>query len=667
MSYIARPRIGFFASNAMTSPSTANNENMIHILDPDNVEYLNPPVVEGAQLPALDDVSYREWMTSLIAYSDPLDSLNDPTQPDWQPGMPGYWNYYGDHLTTFGSASVNGVWLPGDATEPDTTDPLCGARVAFDAKLVDLDPADTFTSQLIAASFSVVGADASGQSTELVSGIPTIGHSRWLNFFRPGGAGTFQCVIPNEALKFVDEAQAPDSPALAALRAGAAAGGGLVLRYCLYNMAAKLSMQEMYDSFQQGQFLMNPKYGNVLGTLGVWNGQDMQNAPVGRILEQQGPPFFSSVAEAASEPLRVKTHEDVERVFKPGSKAFAQSEQTEWAAKMGPAVAVVEADRVTLDLLTSFPEEGGDLAKHDFGPVELVLETDDGKQVGIGPVPYDRTTYENQAGVVEVALSPGLAPLLGDGSLRLVAADTLLLREIEVVQVETDDRNLYLDLELVDGALEATGSMELRAFWKGEPIKSPVTVTLQHFEDVMKPGTANSVNPLVVTACELTEQPSGIEGSITIPAGGRAAVTITSTRPGCFKVRFLPPPMKPDDKPMFQVEFFGSYRTLPFNDYSHVPDEDITWPFLYEHVFKYYAVMYPVMSLIMPWGPSNMPYDPDRVVQFASLIRMAVDESHVGTALAMPVTRELSAGKRTLVQRWCDLQLGDSRPDPPGR
>ena len=665
MSYIARPRIGFLASDAMTSPSTANNENMIHLLDLENVEVLNPPVVEGADMPAMDDAAYREWMTSLIAYSDPLDALPDPTQPDWQPGIPGYWNYYGDHLTTFGSARVNGIWLEDGASGSEEEDPLLGARVAFNAKLVDLDPADTFTSQLIAASFSVVGPDADGNTTELISGVPTIGHSRWIDFFRPGGAGIFQSVIPNAQLRFVDDPQAPRSTGLAALREGAAAGGGLLLRYCLYNLHARIHMQEMYDRFQRGEVAVNPKYGNVLGTLGVWNGEDMTTAPVGRILQQPGPPFSSSVTvEADSEPLRVKTHEDLERVFKPHTKAFAQAQQIDWPTRVWPAVAVVDSERVTLDLLSTFPEDGsgGDpLAKHDFGSAQLVLEQPDGGRVTMGPVKYDRTTYEAQAGVVEVPIPPGVAPLLPDGSLLLVdGAGIVLLREIEVVQVETDDRNVYMDMEQVDGQLMATGTMELRAFSKGEPIQSPVTVGLQLFEDVMKPGRANSVNPLVVTACELVEQPTGMEDSVTIPAGGRATVTITSAKRGCFKLRFLPPPMKPNDNPLWQFEFFGNYRVLPFSDYSDVPDEEVTWPFVYQEVFSYYAILYPVMSLIIPWGPSSTPHDPDRVVQFASLIHQAVDETRVGTALAMPITRELSAGKRALVQRWCDLQLRDS-------
>jgi hypothetical protein len=63
------------------------------------------------------------------------------------------------------------------------------------------------------------------------------------------------------------------------------------------------------------------------------------------------------------------------------------------------------------------------------------------------------------------------------------------------------------------------------------------------------------------------------------------------------------------------------------------------------------------MSLIIPWGPDDLPHDPVRVSQFAAIMRQAVDEKYLGTALSMPITRELDAGKRRLVQRWCDLQM----------
>jgi hypothetical protein len=63
------------------------------------------------------------------------------------------------------------------------------------------------------------------------------------------------------------------------------------------------------------------------------------------------------------------------------------------------------------------------------------------------------------------------------------------------------------------------------------------------------------------------------------------------------------------------------------------------------------------MSTIIPWGPENTPHDQQRVAQFAALIREAVDERRLGTALQMPITRELSAGKRELLKRWCAREL----------
>jgi hypothetical protein len=312
-----------------------------------------------------------------------------------------------------------------------------------------------------------------------------------------------------------------------------------------------------------------------------------------------------------------------------------------------------------LDLLTSFPEIGGadhSLAKHDFGPVTLAVDAG-GELIEIGRVQYDQAAYEMQAGVVELPVPPQAAAALPDANLVLMAGARRLLEEIDVVQVETDDRAVYMDLAPVDGASRATADIELRAFRRGEPITAPVTVELQYFTDAMTPGKVNSLNPLVVTACEVTEKPLGTVDRIEIPAGGRATLTLVAEAPGCFKVRFLPPPMKPDDNPNFAVEFFTCYRALPYDDYSAISDEELTWSFLYEHVIRYYAIMYPVMSRIIPWGPTSTPTDPDRVIQFASLMRQAVDESRIGTALQMPITRELSRGKRKLIERWCELQL----------
>ncbi len=660
MSYLDRPRIGFLGTDAMTNPSTGNNENVIHLLDYDNVELLNPPELVGGDLKEMSDAAYREWMGTLMTVDG---NPGNDKEPGWQPAMPGYWNYYGDHLTTFGTGAVNSVWL--DA-EPAASDPLLGARVAFNAKLVDVDPADTFSSQLICAAFSLVGPGTDGELVELLAGVPTISHLRWTNFSRPFGAGTFQCVIENDALRFADGA--PDSPGLDALRSGAAAGGGLVLRYCLYNLQTRKVMAQMYDAFQQGDYTTNPKFGHVLGTIGVWNGTDMTTAPVGRILQQPGPPFSPAAPKPAADgpDVHIQSHADLDRLHTEGTDANAALAAAPDPTTMGPAVAVVGDGVIALDLLTSFAEQSPtNMAKLDFGPVELLVDDGAPEPLSLGPVAYDQATYEAQAGVVELALptDPDALARVAAGSLVLRdAAGVELLREIDCLQVETDDRGVYLDMTRAgDEPPTAHGSMRVRAFAKGEPAPDPFTLRVEVVHDVMQVGTANSVSPLVVQQNLLSQLPSGVQYEVDVPAGGEADVPIDATAAGCFKLRFLPPGMGVPDPPALNVEFFGNYRVLPFHDYGDVPDDEITWDFVYREVFSYYGILYPIMSLIIPWGPDTLPNDPVRVAQFAAIMRQAVDQRYLGTALSMPITRELDAGKRALVQRWCDLQ---PRPAP---
>ena len=693
MSYLSRPRIGFFAKDAMTNPSTANNENVIHFLDYQNVTLLNPPAVVGATLPEMSPAAYREWMTSLLTYSDPLAGAPSPTnQPDWQPGMPGYWNYWGDHMTTWGSATVNSLWyengLP--VTTPGS-DPLFGARVVWHARICDVDPADTWSTQFISSGFSIVGPDASGAPAELVRGVPTTSFTRWLNFFRYAGAGTFQSVIPTDGLTFIDDARAPRSDAFTALRDGARAAGGLMLRYCFYGMTTSgESMLDVYDGFAEGGREVNPKVGRVLGTIGVWNGTDMISTPVGRVLQQPGPPFFAAPEQPEPVPvavaLNVRTHKHVEDISTPGTQLHAESELLSCVQSMAPAVAVVDRDVVALDLLTAFPEIGCDpnasgdpFAKHDFGAVSLWVAWNDGdgaQAAPLGAVRYDQASYEQLAGICEVPFASNSAAgkHVGDGllSLRCDEDGTVLLQEIEVAQVETDDRAVYLDLEPVDGGPpEAVGSVRLRAFQKGEPIAGPLPVQVQFWLDDMAPGAVNSINPLVVMACSLsnvqssgdytlldsTEDPSGTF-NVTVPAGGELTLRFRTATAGCFKLRFIPPGMTlPAGQPAFAVEYYTNIRVLPLDDYAHVPDEDLTFRFIFDEVLSYYSILYPVMSTIIPWGPDNTPHDPDRVAQFAALMSQAVDASRLDTALQMPITRELSAGKRALLQRWCALQM----------
>jgi hypothetical protein len=443
------------------------------------------------------------------------------------------------------------------------------------------------------------------------------------------------------------------SAGLQALRDGAAAGGGLLLRYCLYDMQAGVKMPEMYDAFRMGDYAQNPKVGYVLGTIGVWNGSDMTTAPVGRILQQPGWPNKPEPLSAEASSIHVASHGDLERLHTPGTKDHATLAALPDQTMVGPAVAVVHDDVVVLDVLTTFPEQAPrNMTKVDYGDVELVA----GETV-VGTVPYHQATYEAQAGVVELPLSAEARRAIAEGSLALRDQHGQeLLREVGVMQVETDDRGVYLDMEKEGETATARGTVHIRVFDRGEPAADPCTITVQVVGDDMHLGVANSTDPLVVQQNQLHWKVLE-QHTIDVPAGGEADVPFTSTESGCRKLRFLPRGMAVPHAPQFQVELYANVRVLPFHDYDDTPDEEITWDYVYRHVFSYYGILYPIMSLIIPWGPDDLPNDPVRVAQFAAIMKQAVDERYLGTALSMPITRELDAGKRRLVQRWCDLQM----------
>ncbi|HZS91367.1 MAG TPA: hypothetical protein VFE42_28230 [Chloroflexota bacterium] len=692
MHYLAPPRIGFIGASAVANPSTANNNDVELVVDHGRVALTPPPELEPADADAL-----RRWFMSLVTVQLPPEQDGDAPQSTTD--LRAHWNYYGDHALGFGNAAVNSLWLPDAPPVTEGSDRLLGARVAINARLVDLDPSDTFSTQIISSMLKVMAVDPAGKTLELISGRePSIAYSRWLNFYRPLGAAVFQCVIATEHLAFAGPGY---SAALDALCEAVQRGAGLCLRFCLYAMAGPASGAEaLHERFQQGQYVMNPKTGRVLGSLSAWNGEDMRSAPSGRLLHVPASPYCrAKLAGILDAPTKhhVKGHSDLERLWEGSEKqvgpraASAAGTTSTLPYVPGPAVAMVDHERriVTLDLLSTFLETGKrdpasgsvDLSKIDIGPVRLALSYADAhgqtQYVDIGEVPYDRKTYEDRAGVVEVSFA-GQAEVIAhieQGTLLLChdpdphLPDRIVLQEVDVPVVETDDRCVYVNQD-------GQASITVRVSQKGLPITEPLTVELEQWHDlrsVTDAPTDESKLPVVVrpritwTKVEPDDPACAIPATITVPAGGEGQIALAprgTASPGCYKVRFIPPGLGDGpERGKFDptIEFFANIRVLPADDYSDVPDEKICWDYVYKEVFSYYAVLYPIMSTIMPWGPGDAPYNRHKVREFASLIRRFVDRSNLASTMYMPITRELSDGKRALVQRWCDLQMRPER------
>jgi hypothetical protein len=151
-----------------------------------------------------------------------------------------------------------------------------------------------------------------------------------------------------------------------------------------------------------------------------------------------------------------------------------------------------------------------------------------------------------------------------------------------------------------------------------------------------------------------------ITDQVTIPANsnGQLTLTLVGVNPGTSIMRFRDASI-PAYAPSFiwdNVDYC-CVRILPFDDYRKYTNQQIdNWPFMYEHFFNYFALLYPVMSQVIPWGPLDAPDNPDTVTQFASQLRLMTDPKIWDSTIYMPITRDLSAGKRVLLWRWCTLQ-----------
>jgi len=100
-------------------------------------------------------------------------------------------------------------------------------------------------------------------------------------------------------------------------------------------------------------------------------------------------------------------------------------------------------------------------------------------------------------------------------------------------------------------------------------------------------------------------------------------------------------------------------RTLPFDDKlaADTPDNALTWEFVYANILMTYDAIAPRMSTIIDLS------DADAVRTFARRFKEVTSPELFESSRYMPVTRDLSRGKRTLLHRFCDLVLGIASAD----
>ena len=674
MSYLMRPRAHFKGVFTANVP-TANNDKVSMALDEPNVQPWNPQ--------NLTDAAFRAWMMQTRDITPP-----GGTSTTW---LNSYFNYFGDCAMTFNSRDGSGTTTRSAMTSgivPDGTiyqpgqDPFLSGYVEllghpfFDkrsnALMVDLDPVGIYGTQIFSGQFRVVAGGGATPAVLLSGENPTraclydLYFDRNINPSELGpqmGAGVWQMAIATKDLTF--GADVSNSPTLSALQAAAQAGLGLVVRYVTYFTLSGISEEELGNKFKESNYAANAASGRIVGTIGAWSSDDpLLSAPTGRV-------FLGTNRLARPVGARAFLPAGRDKVPTIAATAAPAAAAAVPTYVLGPIVAWVDTahGNVVLDCGTTIPEDTGvrtppapgDLHKTDYGTLTLTI-TSGGQEQTVNQIPYaqyNRAAYELAGGIIEVPYSAAMAGALADpnGILKLYGTvngtNQLLIDEIAFATIGTDDRCLYLQVN-------ETVSYRVRPLWKGRPMPGQsVALTLSQYTytaaDVPNQLVNKQLVPLTAAEDYVVSLPAN--GTYVTDAQGCVTFSVRGLKPGAVMIRYQPSgdtfdPNPPGCLPPYGYFGFVSYnafRVLPDDNFDAVPDAQITWDFVYQNVIRYFYLIYPAMFLHLPFQNEAT------AQQNAAMISQMVAKDSWNTTTYMPVSRDLSDGKRKLLQRWCAL------------
>ncbi|MGC4903851.1 ferritin-like domain-containing protein [Micromonospora echinospora] len=285
---------------------------------------------------------------------------------------------------------------------------------------------------------------------------------------------------------------------------------------------------------------------------------------------------------------------------------------------------------VFIDLCNSWPtsSKGGPLS--DLGEVRLAVLKSDGSPQVLAPLrDVDDSLHEGRGGVAVVPLDAEQLATARNNRLALVdAADPPA-----VLVAENDDATWIQADEFVF------------RLYPGKPYdKASTTVHVTRFGRP-EAGAQISVTPDVPTTA--VELPT----TLLTDAKGRATLDITAKEPpnstvidgATTTIRLGSPtrPNQPDSK----------VAVLVFNRYE-IPERP-TWNRDVWPIFQQYANLYPVMSGLFDLGNYR------QVVEQRTYIKRTLLAPHASPT-HMPVSRDLSPGKRDMIVKWLD-----TKPVPP--
>lgn len=753
MSVLSFPRI-YFAGYMEWNVDTANNNDYVPVYDGANAaldwDYLN--TLSTPITPENFQTQFQPWVIT------PTEDACPPSQPSTNQDtcsacgnpnchMGSRWNYYGDQGCSFVQYGAYTSLTTGGATaygQPaSSSDPILGQPISLTGRLVDINPASPFCSQIYFNSFSVGGPSAN-------IGGPQYHRMYSRSFFVPrniaddliiaGAIGViFQTTVPTSLISSTNGA---NSALLQALidATQAETAQGLMLRFATYNTLyyqngtyndypAVATCDQLTQMLQDGQVFLNPAYSRVVGAVGVWYPGELATAPGGHMLIPNAAvtpvsgssPGTGAMAmavedrEGASAPKVRLTGYNVnleETAAAPEGTAAAERTAAAPAPVQPPAplalgviMAEVNAGAgiVSLDMMNAIAEWTSSGVKFDYGTFDLGVQMPDGTFNLIGSFDsgqYDQAAYEAGGGIVDVPFGGDVTAndvsgwLAAGGLMALQAGSTLASLEAPLT-VQSDDRGIYVDQC-------QTQQVTIQVLYQGAPAPAGTQVLLaEYYPWPLVLGTGQMIlsgttPPSAGTGQFCNLQPQGpyltfLDGdTVTVGDDGTATFSIATTGAGFPIIVYYPYPAGgPAPTPQAQISFgFTSYdtlsignayystvRALPYDNaltqqfvdcwnaegaYAGQPQYSSTqaWNFVYGNILYLYDMLYPAMSRIIDFGSQSAVEGAIGPILKRTLA--AIDDTYP----YMPVTRELSAGKRLVLEAWGGLVLAGYPQQP---
>jgi hypothetical protein len=511
----------------------------------------------------------------------------------------GNWNPHGTHRARFYDTAISGVDLGAGVA---SNDPFVASAANFVGMLVDLEPYGAFSSQLF---FDTMQFGIDG-GYRILCKRSTRATARYINFARnPANAmiAGVASVIWQTSFAKADGlcVDAFGSPALLALEAALQSDDviGLTVRLNTYRTVYydNLALTNKSPLTKQASEALTAKL-----LAGGFQPNPARSVLVGVVgLWRKGEPL----------------HEPGERALLPTS-----------TSTLGSAHARLAAQSLTIDLSNSVPEDSKDLTKSNLGTLSVVAVDASGKSTALGSLPYsqyDKQAYESSSGIVSLPLTSQQVAAASDQDVQVLASDGTVLLAEQALRVIPMASNVYLD----------EGSTATAAF------------------QVHRRG-APAVGKLPVTVYTMSADGDSIEKTSTLQtdAEGRLTIPVTGTAGGVFA---YVPSAAPDELPPSQginpqLNTYMYIRTWPAD--ANIAALPPTWDNVYTQVLANWNAMAPCMD---NWLRLD---DPAQVLAYGNLLKRLTDPAAFESFLFMPVTRDMSAGERTLLYKFLDQPPG---------